>query len=39
VLRPCAQNNNPSRVHKLATVVFADAEEIEANLVGKHNLF
>jgi hypothetical protein len=28
------QDDNWSRVHKLAAVVFADAKDIEANLVG-----
>jgi hypothetical protein len=33
------QNDDRGRIYKLAAVVFADAEDIETNLVGEHNLF
>src|SRR5215470_6451256 len=35
----CAQNDHRSRVHELAAVMFADAKNIETDLVCNHNLF
>ena len=32
------QDHRRSRIHELAAVVFPDAEDIEANLVGQDNL-
>jgi hypothetical protein len=34
----CAQDDRRSRIHELTTVVFPDAKDIEANLVGQGNL-
>jgi hypothetical protein len=35
----CRKNDDWGGVNELTTVMFADAENIQADLIGEHNLF